>query len=72
MCGITYWCNDKADELQDENIGFFYTTGRHYGIQMITMCHKTCHLSNKCREDTHTYVITTGNSSSLLDEIEFS
>ena len=52
--------DDMGDRL-NKNIGYYYTEGRHYNIQMIVMCHKPAQIINRARMSCDTISLTTYN-----------
>ena len=57
--------DDMGDRLNKE-IGYCFTEGRHYIIQMIVMCHKPAQLINTARMSCDTIYLTTYNGPDLF------
>ena len=50
----------------NKNIGYYFTEGRHYNIQMIVMCHKPAQIINTARMSCDTIYLTTYNGPDLF------
>ena len=50
--------DDMGDRL-NKDIGYYFTEGRHYNIQMIVMCHKPAQIINTARMSCDTIYLTT-------------
>ena len=59
-----------GDKL-NKDIAYYFTEGRHYNIQMIVMCPKPAHITNKARMSCDTIYLTTYNGADIfiLNEI---
>ena len=57
--------DDLGDKL-NKDIGYYFTEGRHYNIQMIVMCHKPAQIVNTARMSCDTIYLTTYNGSDLF------
>ena len=57
--------DDMGDKL-NKDIGYYFTEGRHYNIQMIVMCHKPAQINNTARMSCDTIYLTTYNGSDLF------
>ena len=53
--------DDMGDRL-NKDIGYYFTEGRHYNIQMILMCHKPAKINNTARMSCDTIYLTTYNN----------
>ena len=62
-CVIVF--DDMGDRLNKE-IGYYFTEGRHYNIQMIVMCHKPAQIKNTARMSCDTIYLTTYNGPDLF------
>ena len=56
---------DMRDRL-NKDIGYYFTEGRHYNIQMIVMCHKPAQKINTARMSCDTIYLTTYNGPDLF------
>ena len=56
--------DDMGDRL-NKDIGYYFTEGRHYNIQMIVMCHKPAQIINTARMSCDTIYLTTYNGPDL-------
>ena len=57
--------DDMGDRL-NKDIGYYFTEGRHYNIQMIVMCHKPAQIINTARMSCDTIYLTTFNGPDLF------
>ena len=57
--------DDMGDRL-NKDIGYYFTEGRHYNIQMIVVCHKPAHIINTARMSCDTIYLTTYNGPDLF------
>ena len=57
--------DDMGDRL-NKDIGYYFTEGRHYNIQMIVMCHKPAQIINTARMSRDTIYLTTYNGPDLF------
>ena len=58
--------DDMGDRL-NKDIGYYFTEGRHYNIQMIVMCHKPAQIINTARMSCDTiFYLTTYNGPDLF------
>ena len=57
--------DDMGDRL-NKDIGYYFTEGRHYDIQMIVMCHKPAQIINTARISRDTIYLTTYNEPDLF------
>ena len=57
--------DDMGDRL-NKDIGYYFTEGRHYNIQMIVMCHKPAQIINTARMSCDTIYLTTYNGPDLF------
>ena len=57
--------DDMGDRL-NKDIGYYFTKGRHYNIQMIVMCHKPAQIINTARMSCDTNYLTTYNGPDLF------
>ena len=57
--------DDMGDRL-NKDIGYYFTEGRHYNIQMIVMCHKPAQIINTARMSCDTIYLTTYNGPELF------
>ena len=57
--------DDMGDRL-NKDIGYYFTEGRHYSIQMIVMCHKPAQIINTARMSFYTIYLTTYNGPDLF------
>ena len=57
--------DDMGDRLI-KDIGYYFTEGRHYNIQMIVMCHKPAQIINTARMSCETIYLTTYNGPDLF------
>ena len=57
--------DDMGDRLK-KDIGYYFTEGRHYKIQMIVMCHKPAQIINTARMSCDTIYLTTYNGPDLF------
>ena len=57
--------DDMGDRL-NKDIGYYFTEGRHYKIQMIVMCHKPAQIINTARMSCDTIYLTTYNGPDLF------
>ena len=57
--------DDMGDKL-NKDIGYYFTEGRHYNIQMIVMCHKPAQIINTARMSCDTIYLTTYNGPDLF------
>ena len=57
--------DDMGDRL-NKDIGYYFTEGRHYNIQMIVMCHIPAQIINTARMSCDTIYITTYNGPDLF------
>ena len=57
--------DDMGDRL-NKDIGYYFTEGRHYKIQMIVMCHKPAQIINTARMKCDTIFLTTYNGLDLF------
>ena len=57
--------DDMGDRL-NKDIGYYFTEGRHYNIQMIVMCHKPAQIINTARMSCDTIYLTTYNGLDLF------
>ena len=57
--------DDMGDRL-NRDIGYYFTEGRHYNIQMIVMCHKPAQIINTARMSCDTNYLTTYNVPDLF------
>ena len=57
--------DDMGDRL-NKDIGYYFTEGRHYNIQMIVMCHKPAQIINTARMSSDTIYLTTYNGPDLF------
>ena len=57
--------DDMSDRL-NKDIGYYFTEGRHYNIQMIVMCHKPAQIINTARMSCDTIYLTTYNGPDLF------
>ena len=57
--------DDMGDRL-NKDIGYYFTEGRHYNIQMIVMCHKPAQIINTARMSCDTICLTTYNGPHLF------
>ena len=58
--------DDMGDKL-NEDIGFYFTEGRHHNIQMIVMCHKPAQINNTARMSCDTIYLTSYDGKDLFD-----
>ena len=49
-----------------KDIGYYFTEGRHYNIQMIVMCHKPAQINNTARMSCDSIYLTTYNGPDLF------
>ena len=56
--------DDMGDRLK-KDIGYYFTEGRHYNIQMTVMCHKPAQIINTARMSCDTIYLTTYNGPDL-------
>ena len=56
---------DMGDRL-NKDIGYYFTEGRHYNIQLIVMCHKPAQIINRARMSCDTIYFTTYNGPDLF------
>ena len=71
------WLKKKRNEkerygtiLRRKDMGLYWTTRRHKGTQMITMCQKSLQIENICRGNTDTTYKTTNNSPAFFEELK--
>ena len=57
--------DDMGDRL-NKDIGYYFTEGRHYNIQMIVLCHKPAQIINTARMSCDTIYLTTYNGPDLF------
>ena len=57
--------DDMGDRL-NKDVGYYFTEGRHYNIQMILMCHKPAQIINTARMSCDTIYLTTYNGPDLF------
>ena len=57
--------DDMGNRL-NKDIGYYFTEGRHYNIQMIVMCHKPAQIINTARLSCDTIYLTTYNGPDLF------
>ena len=57
--------DDMGDRL-NKDIGYHFTEGRHYNVQMIVMCHKPAQIINTARMSCDTIYLTTYNGPDLF------
>ena len=57
--------DDMGDRL-NKDIGYYFTEGRHYNIQMTVMCHKPAQIINTIRMSCDTIYLTTYNGPDLF------
>ena len=57
--------DDMGDRL-NKDIGYYFTEGRHYNIQMIVMCHKPAQIINTARMSCDTIYLTIYNGPDLF------
>ena len=57
--------DDMGDRL-NKDIGYYFTEGRHYNIQMIVMSHKPAQIINSARMSCDTIYLTTYNGPDLF------
>ena len=57
--------DDMGDRL-NKDIGYYFTEGRHYNIQMFVMCHKPAQIINTQRMSCDTIYLTTYNGPDLF------
>ena len=57
--------DDMGDRL-NKDIGYYFTEGRHYNIQMIVMCHKPAQIINTARMSCDSIYLTTYNGPDLF------
>ena len=57
---------DDMDDRLNKDIGYYFTEGRHYDIQMIVMCHKPAQIINIARMSCDTIYLTTYNGPDLF------
>ena len=57
--------DDMGDRL-NKDIGYYFTEGRHYNIQMTVRCHKPAKIINTARMSCDTIYLTTYNGPDLL------
>ena len=57
--------DDMGDRL-NKDIGYYFTEGRHYNIQMIVMCYKPAEIINTARMSCDTIYLTTYNGPDLF------
>ena len=50
----------------NKDIGYYFTEGRHYSIQMIVMCHKPAQIINTAGMSCDTIYLTTYNGPDLF------
>ena len=60
--------DDMGDRL-NKDIGYYFTEGRHYNIQMIVMCHKPAQIINTARMSCDTNYLTTYNGPDLFKNL---
>ena len=60
--------DDMGDRL-NKDIGFYFTEGRHYNIQMNVMCHKPAQIINTARMSCDTIYLKTYNKPDLFKKI---
>ena len=60
--------DDMGDRL-NKDIGYYFTEGRHYNIQMIVMCHKPAQIINTARMSCDTIYLTTYNGPDLFKNV---
>ena len=60
--------DDMGDRL-NKDIGYCFTEGRHYNIQMIVMCHKPAQIINTARMSCDTIYSTTYNGPDLFKNL---
>ena len=58
--------DDVAGEQKAKQKVLYDTAGRHDALQVITVCHKACHIDNLCRISTLTIYITRNESPAFL------
>ena len=61
--------DDMGDRL-NKDIGYYFTEGRHYNIQMIVMCHKPAQIINTARMSCDTMYLTTYNGPDLFKNFD--
>ena len=57
---------DGMSDRLNKDIGYYFTEGRHYNIQMIVMCHKPAQIINTARMSCDTIYLTTYNGPDLF------
>ena len=57
--------DDMGDRL-NKDIGYYFTEGRHYNIQMIVVCHKPAQIINTARMSCDNIYLTTYNGPDLF------
>ena len=57
---------DDMGDRSNKDIGYYFTEGRHYNIQMIVMCHKPAQIINTARMSCDTICLTTYNGPDLF------
>ena len=57
---------DDMGDMLNKDIGYYFTEGRHYNIQMIVMCHKPAQIINTARMNCDTIYLTTYNGPDLF------
>ena len=57
---------DDMDDRLNKDVGYYFTEGRLYNIQMIVMCHKPAQITNTARMSCDTIYLTTYNGPDLF------
>ena len=57
---------DDMGDMLKKDIGYYFTEGRHYNIQMIVMCHKPAQIINTARMSCDTIYLTIYNGPDLF------